>query len=422
MNFLFRSIRFPQAERRNVARQKAALDVRKRAEELTDAELIEAADAYFASFTPDSIQYKKPFSDPHQATQLTQHLGLLLEAAELFRGATVLDFGCSTGWLSLGLAQMGCDAVGIDIAKTAVRLAERLKSTRHVESDGRMDFRIYDGHRIPAPDASFDRVVCCDAFHHVRDQGLVLREFARVLKPGGRAAFIEPGPHHSLTEQSQAEMQTFKILENDVCMKTIRELATAAGLSPPRMIVQFAKPFHIDVDEFVDWSDRGIPLQKSHQLLTSLQRQLTDAQCFYMTKGQPSFDSRVPAALAGELRLETMQTHANAGEVRHEFRMLLRNTGEGTWLAQKDAPGQVRLGVQVLRTSGELVSRDYARFDIPQPVEPGQEIRLEGELQAPNLSDYVLKFDLVAEQVAWFTETGRTHPLVLRPSDLRPPN
>ena len=69
--------------------------------------------------------------------------------------------------------------------------------------------------------------MCLDAFHHVPNPGLVLAELSRVLKEGGIAGFAEPGPEHSKSPQSQYEMKTFKVVENDV--NVAGNLAARAG-------------------------------------------------------------------------------------------------------------------------------------------------------------------------------------------------
>ncbi len=45
---------------------------------------------------------------------------------------------------------------------------------------------------LPFADATFDRILLVDAFHHVNDQRIALRELLRVLKPSGRLVIEEP--------------------------------------------------------------------------------------------------------------------------------------------------------------------------------------------------------------------------------------
>jgi SAM-dependent methyltransferase len=45
---------------------------------------------------------------------------------------------------------------------------------------------------IPLPDASLDAILCTEVFEHVVDPALVLSEFARLLKPGGKLFLTAP--------------------------------------------------------------------------------------------------------------------------------------------------------------------------------------------------------------------------------------
>ena len=392
--------------------QPGFIDVKRLIAELTDEELMRSADEYFATMKPTSEQCRKPFSNPSDSIYLTRHLGLVLEAADLFRGARVLEVGCGTGWLSIGLAQMGCDAVGVDISPAAIALAESLKASRGPAQSGTVEFMAYDGKTLPLPDESVDRVICYDAFHHVRDQAATIREFARVLKNGGRVAFLEPGPNHSKTPMSQAEMANHKVIENDVSMDEIARFAAEAGLDKPQMLVQFQQPFTIEVDEFNAWAADGIPKDSATRLMKTLQAQLTNGQCFFVYKGQPTLDSRRPDGLAAHIELVSARRAPHGTGTGIKLRLKLRNTGQREWITAGVAAGQVNLGVHVLDADGQLLDNNFARLRLPQgPVLPGQEVTVEGTLREPELEHYRLRLDLVAEMVAWFGDLGQTRPV-----------
>src|SRR5207237_8554259 len=97
-------------------------------------------------------------------------------------------------------------------------------------------------------DESVDRILCFDAFHHLANPDEALREMCRVLKPGGIAGFSEPGPEHSRSPQSQYEMRTFRVIENDVRMAEIHGWGRAAGFARLQLSVFNSLPFHLSLD------------------------------------------------------------------------------------------------------------------------------------------------------------------------------
>ena len=82
----------------------------------------------------------------------------------------------------------------MDVSGSGLALGRRL-----FESDPRTNrsleprFLTYDGHTFPLGDATCDRVVVYDAFHHVPNQREILAEMHRVLRPDGVVAMSEPG-------------------------------------------------------------------------------------------------------------------------------------------------------------------------------------------------------------------------------------
>ncbi|GAA1757184.1 class I SAM-dependent methyltransferase [Streptomonospora arabica] len=94
-----------------------------------------------------------------------------------------LDFGCGAGRLSNALAACFERVVGVDIAEPMLAEARRLD-----RSGGRIDFRLNDRPDLAAfGDDSFDLVYTDLVLQHLPPELAegYLREFARVLRPGG---------------------------------------------------------------------------------------------------------------------------------------------------------------------------------------------------------------------------------------------
>jgi SAM-dependent methyltransferase len=94
-------------------------------------------------------------------------------------GRDVLDFGCGDGQLSLLLSSKGAIVVGVDLNPSGIERARQAAS-------GRARFVLGTPDGIPLPDASFDVVVAFDCLEHVMTPTAILREWRRVLRPGGR--------------------------------------------------------------------------------------------------------------------------------------------------------------------------------------------------------------------------------------------
>lgn len=387
-------------------RSKLQVDVRELIKSLDPEALRASADAYFGSMTLDSAQCRKPFMDPANSVHLCSHLGLLLNAAALFRGCRVLDFGCGTGWLTLALAHMGCNASGVDISENAVRLSRKYAERDPTTQRGEVDYHVYDGVRLPFDDASFDRIVCFDAFHHVVDQAATLREFSRILRPGGRVAFVEPGPHHSTTAQSQAEMVNYNVIENDVDMAVVAGYAAEAGFERPEFLLQFQRPVFIGYEEFQRWSSEGVDPREAQRLLAELLSPMTDGQYFFLQKGSAAPDSRRSEGLAGRIEIVRSDFHPAAqGGGRLEFRVRARNTGEAIWLCDERSSGQVKLAAVALDAQGQISNINLARFALPKPlVRPGESVEVSGSVLLSAEESQRMRFDLVSEMVTWFSQ------------------
>lgn len=109
-------------------------------------------------------------------------------------GDRVLELGCGIDSIAFDLAARGVEVVGIDISPVAVELAQDEAARR--ELDG-ATFQTMNAEVLDFDANSFDGVIGTAVLHHL-DVVCAYREMARVLRPGGRAVFIEPLGHNPL--------------------------------------------------------------------------------------------------------------------------------------------------------------------------------------------------------------------------------
>jgi ubiquinone/menaquinone biosynthesis C-methylase UbiE len=104
----------------------------------------------------------------------------MLAMAGDVRGRRVLDVGCAAGAMSALLADRGAAVVGVDVSERLVEIARR-------DLGDRAEFHVADvGSPMPfLEDESFDLVTASLVLHYLRDWAVPLREFQRVLRPGG---------------------------------------------------------------------------------------------------------------------------------------------------------------------------------------------------------------------------------------------
>lgn len=114
----------------------------------------------------------------------------LLDQLRLGQARSVLDVGCGTGAELIAIAERlppGGRAAGIDISEAMITEARRRASGL----DLNISFDTGDAADLPYEDASFDACRAATVLQHVPDPGRVVREMARVTRPGGRIAALE---------------------------------------------------------------------------------------------------------------------------------------------------------------------------------------------------------------------------------------
>jgi SAM-dependent methyltransferase len=173
-----------------------------------------------------------------------QEVAFLWSTLGLAPGLRVLDVGCGPGRHVAALASRGAGVVGVDISADFLRLVSGGPVARA------------DARRLPVASGSFDVAIslCQGGFGLLggEEDGLVLAELARVVRPGGKVAvsafsayfavrYLEEGDafdagtgvnHERTTVLSPSgEPQEFDLWTTCFTPRELRLLARAAGLA-----------------------------------------------------------------------------------------------------------------------------------------------------------------------------------------------
>src|SRR5438034_9477256 len=169
---------------------------------------------------------------PTAAVQASLGCGNPLLVADLRDGETVLDLG-SGGSIDVLLSARRVGptgrAYGLDMTDEMLELARR----NAVEA-GATNVEFLRGHieEIPLPDASVDVVISNCVINLSSDKGQVLREVARVLRPGGRLTVSDVVADEDMDEATRQDMEQWTgCVAGALTQDEYRHLLGAAGLS-----------------------------------------------------------------------------------------------------------------------------------------------------------------------------------------------
>lgn len=385
------------------------IDVREFKKTMTVEALNKTAEQYFAGVRNWDSLLTKPLSQIEDAPNLLTNFAQVLNGLKLLPGMSVLDFGAGSCWASRWLTQLGMEAIALDVSQTALKIGQALYARQPVIGERPPPrFLLFDGHRIELPDASVDRILCLDTLHHLLNPDEVLAEMSRILKPGGIAGFSEPGPTHSRSFQSQFEMRNFKVLEDDVDIQKIWSSARQVGFARLRLAVYAPHTFLLTLSEFEDYLDGGSPNKRFADITRARMQGL---RLFFLQKaGQaPALDSRSRAGLAAKLEVHVASATVKEGEPV-TAQVTITNTGRAIWLPRSSKRGAVQLGSRLLDASGRLLDIDVSRHPLTpgdgRSIAPGETVKLDVKIPSPSRGSYILEFDLVSEQIAWFSMMG----------------
>ncbi|KAF2655001.1 S-adenosyl-L-methionine-dependent methyltransferase [Lophiostoma macrostomum CBS 122681] len=199
----------------------------------------------------------------------------LLERLEVHAGMQILDVGCGPGNLTFRLAETvgkKGKVIGIDPSKERIAIAQQKVAPNLSFTEGKAeDLSTFSSE-------SFDIVFVNSTFHWVEDQATALKEFARVLKSGGRLG-ISGGSgdfeaiHERIKEDILSREPYRRYPEKSgpkfLKQRELEELLDDARFSQRKIVVNTIVKSAKDADAMINWLDTsssgktygGIPLE-----------------------------------------------------------------------------------------------------------------------------------------------------------------
>ncbi|GAB4561802.1 MAG: 27-O-demethylrifamycin SV methyltransferase [Haliangiales bacterium] len=201
---------------------------------------------YFKSVWGENIHYgcwESPDDTNEQAHQrLSDHV---IDRVDLKAGERLLDVGCGVGRPAMDcVKRTGGSVLGISISASQVLQAKQAAASAGLQERAR--FQRVNALDMPFDDSSFDAAMAIESFIYMpRDQ--VLKEIARVLRPGGRVVFTDIIEVGALDEQQLSTFLQAFALYSVVTLDDYRRDLAAVGL---------------EIDEVFDISAKVTPFFK----------------------------------------------------------------------------------------------------------------------------------------------------------------
>lgn len=333
-------------------------------------------------------------------------------------GDRVLDLGAGSGFSSEMLARFGYDVVAIDPDLQALAYNRRRPSFDPTRIDGTVRVVGSLAEDLPFADASFDGLAGLNVLHHVPDLDRATREFARVLRPGARAVFCEPGLEH--LDNPETKRAIAEHGENDQPFDVLAFLTAARGLgfsyaSISATLMSDARLVPIEEVELFASGRHHQPQLTERGVLDEIHRR--HAFAMLVREGQRERTSRFPGVLRREIEVQGVPASLVRGK-SYRVTARVKNTGDTRWVAEASPlGGYVTVGCKFANSTGRVVQDTAGRTLLRSDVRPDGEATVEMTLPVPREiepGDYELRFDTVNEMVCWFSDLPENPPCVCR--------
>jgi len=131
---------------------------------------------------------------------------LILQYLKNYKTERILDVGCSAGATMEALKRRGFSKVyGIDVSKRAVKECQKLKLEASLQSAEKTNFK----------NDFFGAIIASDVLEHTSSDAKTLKEWHRILKPGGKLLLFVPAFMHlwSASDDINHHRKRYRIFE-----------------------------------------------------------------------------------------------------------------------------------------------------------------------------------------------------------------
>jgi ubiquinone/menaquinone biosynthesis C-methylase UbiE len=150
-------------------------------------------DEWAASMNLDELDVYAAFT-----AVTTPEFRFAVESLGALHDKHILDLGCGPGESSIYLVNQGARVTAIDISPGMIQVGRELAKRFEIGED-RLTFIKMSAENLEFEDGAFDLLFGSNVMHHCNTEK-VSREVSRVLKPGGRAVFIDPLGYNPVIE------------------------------------------------------------------------------------------------------------------------------------------------------------------------------------------------------------------------------
>jgi SAM-dependent methyltransferase len=345
-------------------------------------------------------------------------LSTVLLMLECRPGDRVLDLGAGSGFSSEMLARFGYHVVAIDPDLQALKYNRQRPSFDAARIDGTVTVVGSTAEDLPFADGTFDGLVGLNVLHHVPDLPRATREFARVLRPGTRAVFCEPGLEHLEAPETKRAIAEHGENDQPFDVMAFLEGARTLGFSQAFFSATLQPPLRLvpvwDIELFAS-GQHPTPTLTERGVVEEIHRR--HAFAMMIRDGERERTSRFPGVLRRDIVVDSVPATMHRGE---SYRLVahVTNVGDTRWLAAASPMGgYVTVGCKFVQPSGRVMNDRAGRTTILHDVRPGERITVSIALAVPRElapGEYELRFDTVNELVCWFSDLPDNPPFVAK--------